>query len=171
MTGTTKSTADTAVIVSERPSLWHMGLTVSDLKRSLDFYQRVVGLSVEHLQEERSADFDELSANSGTHVKVAWLTDGQVVLQLIEYVAGGDGASRLRHARVGTPHLSFYVRDVDAELARLREIDGIEVPAAVTSMARHGRSFYVYDPDGVPIELWQSVGSPRDRFNRPCYDD
>lgn len=162
-----QSTAGAAAAAGDGPSLWHVGLTVSDLARSLDFYRRVASLRVEHLQEERSADFDELSANSGTHVKVAWLTDGNVVLQLIEYLAGGDGASRLRHARVGTPHLSFYVRDADAQLARLREIGGIEVPAAVTTMGRHGRSFYVYDPDGVPVEFWQSVGPPRDRFNRP----
>jgi catechol 2,3-dioxygenase-like lactoylglutathione lyase family enzyme len=147
--------------------LWHMGLTVSDIEASVRFYTSVVGLTVEHRQEERSADFDELSGNTGTRVSVAWLTDGACVLQLIQYRAGGDGALSLRHARVGTAHLSFYVSDVDATFAALRARGDVALPPSVTEMGTHGRSFYVYDPDGVPVELWESVGAPRDRFNRP----
>lgn len=147
--------------------LWHVGLTVSDIEASLRFYTSVVGLSVEHRQEERSKDFDQLSDNTGTEVSVAWLTDGQCVLQLIQYRAGGDGTLTLRHSRVGTPHLSFYVADVDAVYEALRARSDIALPPSVTNMAAHGRSFYVYDPDGVPVELWESVGEPRDRFNRP----
>lgn len=147
--------------------LWHIGLTVSDIEASLRFYTSVAGLTVEHRQEERSDDFDELSANTGTRVSVAWLTDGECVLQLIQYRAGGDGALSLRHARAGTPHLSFYVADVDATFAALQARGDVALPPAVTDMAAHGRSFYVFDPDGVPVELWESVGAPRDRFNRP----
>ena len=148
------------------PRLWHVGLTVRDLLTSLEFYTSVLGLRVEYLQEERSQDFDRLTANSGTHVRVAWLTDGAIVLQLIEYVAGGDGALDLVHRRAGTPHLSFYVDDADEAYARLAARGDIELPGAVCDIGRHGRSFYITDPDGVPVELWQSVGEPRDRFNR-----
>ena len=148
------------------PRLWHVGLTVRDLLTSLEFYTSVLGLTVEYLQEERSADFDRLSANSGTHVRVAWLTDGAVVLQLIEYLAGGDGELNLAHRRAGTPHLSFYVEDAGQAYDRLAARGDIDLPGAVCDIGRHGRSFYITDPDGVPIELWQSVGEPRARFNR-----
>lgn len=148
------------------PRLWHVGLTVRDLPTTLEFYTSVAGLTVEYLQEERSKDFDRLTANSGTHVRVAWATDGAVVLQFIEYPAGGDGAADLAHRRAGTPHLSFYVDDVDETYARLAARGDIDLPGAVNDMGEHGRSFYVTDPDGVPVELWQSVGKPRDRFNR-----
>jgi catechol 2,3-dioxygenase-like lactoylglutathione lyase family enzyme len=149
-----------------RPRLWHVGLTVRDLLTSLEFYSSVLGLTVEYLQEERSKDFDRLTSNSGTHVRVAWLTDGAIVLQLIEYLASGDGALDLAHRRAGTPHLSFYVDDVDEAYARLAARGDIDLPDAVCDIGRHGRSFYITDPDGVPIELWQSVGVPRDQFNR-----
>jgi catechol 2,3-dioxygenase-like lactoylglutathione lyase family enzyme len=149
-----------------RSRLWHIGLTVSDLLTTLEFYTSVLGLTVEYLQEEQSKDFDRLTANSGTHVRVAWATDGAVVLQFIEYLAGGGGAAKLSHRRVGTPHLSFYVDDVDAAYARLAARGDIELPDSVTDIGEHGRSFYVTDPDGVPVELWQSVGAPRDQFNR-----
>jgi catechol 2,3-dioxygenase-like lactoylglutathione lyase family enzyme len=148
------------------PRLWHVGLTVRDLLTSLEFYTSVLGLTAEYLQEERSKDFDRLTANSGTHVRVAWLTDGAIVLQLIEYVAGGDGALDLGHSRAGTPHLSFYVDDVDQVYDRLAARGDIAMPDGVCDIGSHGRSFYISDPDGVPIELWQSVGEPRDRFNR-----
>jgi catechol 2,3-dioxygenase-like lactoylglutathione lyase family enzyme len=154
--------------MTSRPDLWHVGITVSDLERSLEFYEQVVGLQVMHRQDERSSDFDELSANTGTHVLVAWLRADSGVLQLIQYVTGGaEGASTLKHSRVGTPHLSFYVEDVDAVYARLQARGGVTLPDRVTAMGSHGRSFYVYDPDGVPVELWQQLDPTRDRFNRP----
>jgi catechol 2,3-dioxygenase-like lactoylglutathione lyase family enzyme len=148
------------------PRLWHIGLTVSDLLTTLEFYTSVLGLTVEYLQEEQSKDFDRLTTNSGTHVRVAWATDGAVVLQFIEYLAGGDEPIHLTHRRAGTPHLSFYVDDADAAYARLAARGDIELPGSVTDIGEHGRSFYIADPDGVPVELWQSVGLPRDRFNR-----
>src|SRR2546426_660230 len=160
-------TENPAVGSTHGAKLWHVGLTVSDIEASIRFYTSVAGLTVEHRQEERKAYFDELSDNTGTQVSVAWLTDGACVLQLIQYRAGGDGELALRHARVGTPHLSFYVSDVDATFAALKARRDVALPPSVTAIGEHGRSFYVYDPDGVPVELWESVGAPRDRFNRP----
>jgi glyoxylase I family protein len=147
--------------------LWHIGLTVSDLDRSVHFYRDLLGFELKHRQDEQSPDFDRLSANAGTHVLVAWLTDGHVVLQLIQYLAGGDGAVELKHSRVGTPHLSFFVTDVDVAFERLRASGEVELPAAVNPMGQHGRSFYIYDPDRVPVELWQQLDSSRDVYNRP----
>ncbi|ONH22892.1 VOC family protein [Pseudofrankia asymbiotica] len=151
-----------------RARLWHVGLTVSDLEASIAFYRTVLGARVRHRQEECTDDFDRLSGNSGTHVRVAWLEvdGGAFVLQLIQYLAGGDGHLALRHARVGTAHLSFYVADADAAYARLAALGTVTLPGSVNAMGTHGRSFYLHDPDGVPVELWQST-EPRDRFNRP----
>lgn len=148
--------------------LWHVGLTVGDLDTSIAFYETVLGARVEHQQEERTDDFDRLSDNSGTQVRVAWLAvdGGTFVLQLVQYLAGGDGRLAPRHARVGTAHLSFYVANADAEYTRLAALGTVDLPGSVNAMGTHGRSFYLHDPDGVPVELWQPI-EPRDRFNRP----
>lgn len=95
--------------------LFHVGLTVKSLERSLAFYRDVAGMTEgEHL-EARSKAFDTLTNNPGAALKVAHLTAGAFMLQLIEYTAGGGSTLDLHHNNVGSPHMSFYVPDVEAK--------------------------------------------------------
>lgn len=138
-------------------SFWHVGYTVSDMDRSLPFYRDLVGLQLEQLKDHRSKDFDRLSNNQGTEVRVAWLSDGPFMMQLIQYLHGGDDTPlALQHNRVGSPHLSFFVDDVDAKYAQIRDAGTVALltPAPVP-MGRWARSFYANDPDGIPVEFWQ----------------
>jgi catechol 2,3-dioxygenase-like lactoylglutathione lyase family enzyme len=135
---------------------WHLGLTVSDVDRSLGFYRDVVGMRLEQLKDHVNADFDRLSDNRGTAVRVAWLSDGLLILQLIQYLRGGDGALSLQHNRVGSPHLSFFVDDVDDMFARVTASGDITtLTDGPVPMGAHARSFYALDPDGLPVEFWQ----------------
>ena len=137
---------------------WHLGITVTDVHRSLSFYRDLVGMRLEQLKDHESRDFDRLSANSGTAVRVAWLSDGPLIMQLIQYLRGGadEVPLRLEHRRVGSPHLSFFVADVDATFAKFAErADVRTLTDAPVPMGPHARSFYALDPDGLPVEFWQ----------------
>ena len=141
-----------------RTGFWHLGFTVADMDRSLPFYRDLVGLEVEQLKDHRSRDFDRLSNNAGTQVRVAWLSSGPFMMQLIQYLRGGDPSSQLRpqHNRVGSPHLSFFVDDVDAKYAQLVAATGVTLLTdAPVPMGPSARSFYALDPDGLPVEFWQ----------------
>ena len=143
--------------LSSAPRYWHVGLTVTDMERSLHFYRDLVCLRLEQLRDHVSADFDRLAdTGGGTAVRVAWLTDGPFMLQLIQYLRGGGDALVPGHNRSGSPHLSFFVDDVDAVYARMRA-DGTAplTTDGPISMGRSARSFYASDPDGVPVEFWQ----------------
>ena len=135
----------------------HVGLTVSDLDASVAFYTEVLGMTVE-LPRYRSggAWFDTLTGNDGAVIDVAMLRSGSLVLQLVQYHAGGDPNAFTGHARVGNVHLSVDVEDVEARHAELAPAYD---PTPVVELPFPGaRSFYVRDPDGVPVELIQLPG-------------
>jgi catechol 2,3-dioxygenase-like lactoylglutathione lyase family enzyme len=133
--------------------LFHTGLTVKNLERSLAFYRDVAEMTEgEHL-EVRSRAFDTLTNNPGAALKVAHLTAGTFMLQLIEYTAGGGTALDLHHNNAGSPHLSFYVPDVEAKYKAVQSRRDVKITSDLIQIAPNMRSFYTEDPDGVPVEF------------------
>jgi catechol 2,3-dioxygenase-like lactoylglutathione lyase family enzyme len=139
--------------------LFHMGLCVGDIEASLRYYRDVVGFEAGTPIDHRSAPFDELSNNSGTHVRVAYLRRGSFILQLIQYVAAGDAALELHHNKPGCAHLSFYVDDVDSAYERLVDRGDVVITSKVVQLGPTMRSFYTADPDGLPVEFLQLTGN------------
>jgi catechol 2,3-dioxygenase-like lactoylglutathione lyase family enzyme len=133
----------------------HVGLTVTDLDRSVAFYRDVVGLEVQ-LDRVRTGGewFDTLTENSGAVIGVAMLVDGDFCLQLVEYEQGGVTPSVTGHNRVGNVHVSINVVDVAAKREEIIAA-GFEPTPLVDLPVPGGRSFYVRDPDGVPVEFMQ----------------
>src|SRR5215471_1707031 len=100
---------------------WHMGLTVSDMDRSLEFYRDVVGMEVALGPfESGGAAPGQLMQNPGMRLKVCWLRHGTFMFQILEYTRNKGSVLELHHNNVGSPHLSFVVDDVDAKLASVR---------------------------------------------------
>ena len=77
------------------------------------------------------------------------------MLQLLEYKAGGGDVLNLHHNKAGSPHLSFYVPDVEAKYAELKKRGDVAITSGLVQIARNMRSFYTEDPDGVPVEFLQ----------------
>ncbi len=163
----------------------HLGLTVSDLRASVAFYRDVVGMSLDDHRESlgmsigdaggqhsvstdfgdaiatKSDAFDELTNNSGAALFVAFLRAGAFCLQLVQYVAGGGGVLDLHHNNVGSPHLSIAVEDVDAKYAELSARGDVTITSDLVQIVPTGRSFYIEDPDGLPVEFiqWSGAGT------------
>jgi catechol 2,3-dioxygenase-like lactoylglutathione lyase family enzyme len=134
----------------------HMGLTVSDIDRSIVFYRDVVGFEEPtHRRRMQGEWFDTLTHNRGADIDTAYLRLGSFTLQLVQYHAAGGAPLELSHHRVGNPHLCIDVDDVDARHARITA-SGRHRPTPIVDIMGTGiRSFYVEDPDGVPVELLQ----------------
>ena len=135
--------------------LFHVGLTVKNLERSLAFYRDVVGMKEGERLEVKSKAFDTLTNNPGAQLKVAHLTAGPFMLQLIEYVAAGGIALDLHHNNVGSPHMSFYVPDIEAKYREVQQRGEVKITSGLVQIAPTMRSFYTEDPDGVPVEFLQ----------------
>ena len=159
----------------------HVGITVRDIEASYCFYRDVVGMRVWDQDSQlgtqnpdrtemtsSSADvtflgiqseaFDKLTDNPGSVFKYInlELPDG-FVLQLIEYTEAGGPALDLDHNRAGSPHLAWFVDDVEAKYEEILRRPGIDPVSPIITIAPGMRSFYVRDPDGVPVEFLQLV--------------
>ena len=133
----------------------HIGLTVTDLDESIAFYCDVVGMEIERRYPVADDDwFRTLTENDDAVVEAVMLRLGSLRLQLVRYHAGGEPGGT-GHAALGGLHLCFEVDDVDTAHGSLTASGQYHVGPIVRREPYGGRSFYVHDPDGVPVEFEQ----------------
>lgn len=122
-------------------------LAVTDLKRSLDFYREVLGLSVE-------ADF-------GTNLVLT----GGISLQTLESWAGfirrPAGDVRFGHL---AGELYFEEDDLDGFLQRLSGMPEVRLVHPVMEHRWGQRTVRFYDPDGHIVEVGENMGAVVRRF-------
>ena len=132
---------------------FHLGLTVADMERSVQFYRDSVGMEVVRGPEESpNPGYDALLGGVGLRLELCWLREGGLLLQLVRYLDGAGDALDLRHNSIGSPHLSFVVDDIDAKFAALGRQGDVVFMSDIVDLGV-ARCFYVQDPDGVPIEF------------------
>jgi catechol 2,3-dioxygenase-like lactoylglutathione lyase family enzyme len=141
----------------------HTGLTVSDLERSVAFYQ-ALGLEIVMQQESERQYLRDILAMPDAHLKMAHLRlpgDGHV-LELFEYVSPKGTLMKHRNCDPASAHLCFLVDDLDGTHAGLRphleELGGsfVSGPVLVDAGAnKGGAALYLRDPDGFTVELFQ----------------
>lgn len=135
------------------PSLNHVGITVSDLDASLAFYCDVAGFELFSRRQMGGEWFDTLTHNSGARIDVAMLRLDGFTLQLVQYLAAAGDRLALAHHNVGNPHLCINVADVEAKRREVVSRGGLDPTPIVDILASGNRSFYVSDPDGLPVEF------------------
>lgn len=147
-------------------SLYHAGLTVSDLERAVRFY--VDGLGFEEVVRQTSdAPYLALTGYPGVEIAAAFvrLADG-TTLELQEYRRVQQRQVREPGtAAVGSSHLCFVVGDLEAALARAERHGGARVtdPVSIDRGINHGAiGVYLRDPDGHTVELFQQPDRPDD---------
>jgi lactoylglutathione lyase len=146
--------------------IWHSGLHVADLERSVAFYRDILGLRLVHRQESHSQYIAALVGFPGAHLRVAMLAlPGRSAsamsthdIELIEYVNPRGTASPARRCDPGTAHVAFAVSDIDEVYARLLAcgVRFVSPPAHITAGVNTGGACcYFLDPDGHTLELVQ----------------
>jgi catechol 2,3-dioxygenase-like lactoylglutathione lyase family enzyme len=131
----------------------HIAITVSDMKKSLDFYCNVLGFKkVFDIPDEQGRPWIEyLSLGNGQFVEL-FHPAGEAPL---------DGVKR-----VSVNHLCFLVDDIQTTAADIQKRGG-----ALDRPIKTGRDgnfqCWVKDPDGTRIEMMQIVaGSPHAKYMR-----
>ncbi|MBX6748357.1 MAG: VOC family protein [Micromonosporaceae bacterium] len=138
-------------------AIHHVGITVSDIDRSIAFYADLLDGRVLGPYERSGPRIEAVTGYPGVVIKQAFVTarSGPTVVELLQYVGGSDVVLDPDNGHVGAVHVAIVVADLDARLAALRErgIRSVSDPVTTSAPMQGFRCVYVLDPDGVRVEL------------------
>ncbi|MGE5323599.1 MAG: VOC family protein [Actinomycetota bacterium] len=153
-----------------------IGVTVSDMDRSLDFYTRVLHFSKVSDEEFAGENFEHVKGVFGLRIRVARLQLGEEQLELTEYLAprGRPVPVDSRSNDRWFQHVAIIVRDMDAAYSWLRKnkvqfaSSGPQTLPAWNKNAGGIKAFYFRDPDNHVLEiLWFPEGKGLEKWHRP----
>jgi catechol 2,3-dioxygenase-like lactoylglutathione lyase family enzyme len=138
----------------------HTGITVSNLERSLAFWQNVLGFELSHRAHQTAELASEITGVAGAEISIAVVkAPGGHKIELLEYHAPPDRKHvDLRPCDVGSLHVAFTVDNLDAVLSTIAASGwkAAGKPQTLQSGPNAGkRVVYVRDPDGTTIEFMQ----------------
>jgi catechol 2,3-dioxygenase-like lactoylglutathione lyase family enzyme len=136
-------------------SLEHVGLTVSDLERSVSFYSALLGEPPFYRATEERPYLGQIVGYPGCRLAIAdlHLPGTGTFLELLQYLEPVGRGIDMETANPGTSHICFVVSDLAQEYERIRSIGGEFRNPGPVERADGGRAVYLRDPDGISIEL------------------
>jgi catechol 2,3-dioxygenase-like lactoylglutathione lyase family enzyme len=145
-----------------------VGLTVSDMDRSVEFYTRALDFEKISDDEVAGTPYEQLEGVFGARLRKVRMRLGDEELQLTEYIApkGRPAPTDSRSNDRWFQHVAIIVSDMDRAYARLRQFKvqhastGPQLLPKSIPGAAGIRAFYFRDPDGHPLEVLQF---PRDK--------
>lgn len=138
----------------------HSGITVKNLKISLEFYTNILGLKKIHEQKNDTDYIYKIVEIPGLKaIKVAFLKipDGNII-ELLEYdVDKTSGATS--SSNYGTGHICLQVKNLNNMFVELKnkgvEFISKEVVLITEGHNKGAKAVYMKDPDGYIIELME----------------
>jgi catechol 2,3-dioxygenase-like lactoylglutathione lyase family enzyme len=141
----------------------HVGFTVSDLDRSIPFYEHLLGTEPAlRLRWTPSEDefVGRIIGYPGLDLEGAFFPlPGGGVLELLQYHHPAAGRVDMETSNIGNGHLGLASEDIHADYERLRDHVDFRGPAPVripSGPAKGGWAIYLRDPDGITVELVQA---------------
>jgi catechol 2,3-dioxygenase-like lactoylglutathione lyase family enzyme len=152
-----------------------IGLTVSDLDRSVDFYSKVLHFRKVSEREFQGPEQEQLHGVSGLRGRTARMQLGDEFLELTEFLSpqGRPAPQDARSNDRWFQHVALIVSDMDRAYQWLRENKVRHVspaPQRLPDWNRNAggiRAFYFRDPDGHPLEiLWFPEGKGHPKWHQ-----
>ena len=122
----------------------HISINVTDIKKSLNFYGRILGL-----QQQQTVDCGEFNITYFT------LPSGSR-LELFDYHGKNCNTPR-EESEAGLRHIAFHVEDVAAHEKFLRA-KGVEITLSTCDLPNLGARVLLFlDPNGVTLEFCEKL--------------
>lgn len=153
-----------------------VGMTVSDMDRSVDFYTRVLTFEPVSDVEVAGPEYEQLEGIFGVRMRVVHLRLGDEMIELTEYLAprGRPAPVDSRSNDRWFQHVAIIVSDMDSAYQRLRRYKVRHASTGPQRLPNSNpaaggiRAFYFLDPDGHPLEILQfPAGKGDERWHRP----
>jgi catechol 2,3-dioxygenase-like lactoylglutathione lyase family enzyme len=159
------------------PHIERLSSTVSDLSKSVAFYERGLSFELVRYEDRAGEDFARLSGVPGAKARAAVLRLGTAEIELVQYTSG---TGRKIPADSKSPdlwfqHFAIIVSDMKkahAQLAKLHPL-GISAkgPQQLPPSTGNVQAFKFKDPDGHPLELlYFPAGAGRPMWHEPSSD-
>ena len=122
----------------------HVSINVTDIKKSLDFYGRVLGLT-----QQQTVDCGDFN------ITYFALPDGSR-LELFDYHGKSRNNSREEN-EVGLRHIAFQVEDVAAH-EKFLSAEGVQITLSTCDLPNLGARVLLFlDPNGVTLEFCEKL--------------
>jgi catechol 2,3-dioxygenase-like lactoylglutathione lyase family enzyme len=159
-----KSSSSSSVSFSSSPlvsAVVSVGMTVSDLDRSVDWYTRVLTFAKISEAEASGPEVERLYGVFGARVRVATLRLGDETIELTEFLApkGRPIPPDARSNDRSFQHVAIVVSDMKRAYARLREAGAVHASTGPQRLPAWNpnaggiEAFYFKDPDGHALEV------------------
>ena len=144
----------------------HVGLTVADLDRAVEFWCGRLGLRLVNRVTETGPDIAALIGEDSVELEIADLDagDGRII-ELIRYIRPAGRPIRARSSDPGSSHIALRVDDLDAALERIQGSQARQISRHPVLLHDPGGAWdgvaccYIADPDGNILELVQRPGT------------
>ena len=143
-------------------SIRHAAFVVSDLERSLEFYQTILGLELYRRFTEEGEFIDDLTGFR--NVKLEWaklIIPNGGLIELLQYHSHPDDdniyAQGAPSNKMGSSHVALTVHGLD-EIYNDIQKAGLTTKSPVL-MSPNGKAkiLYAHDPDGAILELIEDL--------------
>ena len=131
----------------------HVGICVSDWKKSLRFYHDVLGFRYVQELELSGEPSSTLMQLEDVDLRALYLEREGVRIELLHYEKPGHTSDPIPRPmnQLGLTHLSLRVEDLEALLKDFADA-GVDVPRA------NAKAVFITDPDGTLIQRVQQPG-------------
>jgi catechol 2,3-dioxygenase-like lactoylglutathione lyase family enzyme len=141
--------------------LTHIGLCVSDIDRSIEFYCRALGFTEKARMKVDDDATGTLLDVPGLALDLVYLERDGFRLELLGYTAPGTQSTDAPRQmnKVGFTHLSFRVDDPDLLVAAIVEHGGRLLVERTVTFEGANRGLMLMDPDGNLLELIERLSN------------
>ena len=142
--------------------LHHVGITVSDVDRSLLFWEDFLGIQPRFRKVLDAPYLSEITGYKNISLDACWIDlPGGVVLEILNYLTTDKVPNSELTANPGNVHICFETSDAQelfdhAVACGARPLT--DAPVQITEGPNKGsKGCYLRDPDGITLEILQPV--------------
>ena len=146
--------------------IYHVGLTVSDLERSIAFYRDVLGLEFQGEIFMEGEETDKMFRRVNCKARVAYLNGSKAVeappVELIQFVNNEVKKVPSDLFTTSISEVCFYTDDIDSAYKHLvdNNVECLSEPQYFDFREDgfgESRACYFRDPDGIILEMMQPL--------------
>lgn len=132
----------------------HLGIVVTDIDRSINFYTNILGLKIVKDMNESSDYLDSILGLKGVSVRtVKMKADDDNLIELLYFKSQSEKPMERKITDIGCSHVAFTVENIDKLHEKLTREGIIFISPPKLSPDSYARVAFCKDPDGTYIEL------------------